>query len=305
MFDTKPNNLTHTNCFGLRVQCAAQRGIVAAISSYLATQGCNIVDSAQFDDSGTENFFMRISFRSEEGRTLAELQAGFDHIAERFKMEASFFDEAVKQKVVIMVSRFGHCLNDLLYRWQIGALPVDIVAVISNHADYQNVVTNHGLPFHCIKVTKENKPRAEAQIMQVVQETGAELIVLARYMQILSDQMCQSMSGRIINIHHSFLPSFKGANPYKQAFERGVKLIGATSHYVTADLDEGPIIEQDIIRVTHAQSAEDYVSLGRDVEAQVLSRAIHAHVHGRVFINDGRTVVFPASPGSYASERMG
>jgi formyltetrahydrofolate deformylase len=171
--------------------------------------------------------------------------------------------------------------------------------------DYQKVVVNNDIPFHCIKVTKENKPDAEAKIMSVVEDSGAELIVLARYMQILSDQMCQKMSGKIINIHHSFLPSFKGANPYKQAFQRGVKLIGATSHYVTADLDEGPIIEQDIVRVTHAQSPEDYVSLGRDVESQALSRAIHAHIHRRVFLNGNKTVVFPASPGSFASERMG
>jgi formyltetrahydrofolate deformylase len=179
------------------------------------------------------------------------------------------------------------------------------VAVISNHMDYQKVVVNHDIPFHCIKVTKENKPEAEAAQMRVVEDTGAELIVLARYMQVLSDEMCKKMSGQIINIHHSFLPSFKGANPYKQAYERGVKLIGATSHYVTADLDEGPIIEQDTIRVTHAQSPDDYVSLGRDVESQVLARAIHAHIHHRVFQNGNKTVVFPASPGSHASERMG
>ena len=222
-----------------------------------------------------------------------------------FGMDFEFHDEAEKTKVVIMVSRFGHCLNDLLYRWRIGALPIDIVAVISNHNDYQKVVVNRDIPFHRIKVTKENKPQAEAAIMAVVEETSADLIVLARYMQILSEEMCQKMSGRIINIHHSFLPSFKGANPYKQAYERGVKLIGATSHYVTADLDEGPIIEQDIVRVTHAQSSEDYVSLGRDVESQVLARAIRAHIHHRAFLNGNKSVVFPASPGSYASERMG
>ncbi|MCV2875635.1 formyltetrahydrofolate deformylase [Rhodobacteraceae bacterium XHP0102] len=291
--------------FALRVQCNSRRGIVAAISTFLADQGCNITDSAQFDDTETGNFFMRVSFRSENGQGLEALQGAFSSVAEEFGMEAEFFDETTKRKMVIMVSRFGHCLNDLLYRWRIGALPVEIVAVISNHMDYQKLVVNHDIPFHCIKVTKENKPDAEARIMAVVEETGAELVVLARYMQILSDDLCRKMSGRIINIHHSFLPSFKGANPYKQAFERGVKLIGATSHYVTADLDEGPIIEQDIIRVTHAQSAEDYVSLGRDVEAQVFARAIHAHVRGRVFLNGDKTVVFPPSPGSYASERMG
>lgn len=289
----------------LTVTCPSTRGIVAAIANYLADHGCNITDSSQFDDTETGNFFMRVSFTSEKGEEMAALTEGFAKTASDFGMDFEFHDEAAKMKVVIMVSRFGHCLNDLLYRWRIGALPIDIVAVISNHMDYQKVVVNHDIPFHCIKVTKANKPQAEAQILQVVEEAGADLIVLARYMQILSDAMCQKMSGRIINIHHSFLPSFKGANPYKQAYERGVKLIGATSHYVTADLDEGPIIEQDIIRVTHAQSPEDYVSLGRDVESQVLARAIHAHIHRRVFLNGNKTVVFPASPGSYASERMG
>lgn len=289
----------------LTVNCPTSRGIVAAISVFLADQGCTITDSSQYDDMGTGQFFMRVSFTSQEGAGQADIEAAFASVAEKFGMNFTFHDESVKMKVVIMVSRFGHCLNDLLYRVKIGALPIEIVAVISNHMDYQKVVVNADLPFHCIKVTKENKPEAEAAIMKVVEDAGAELIVLARYMQILSDEMCSKMSGRIINIHHSFLPSFKGANPYKQAFERGVKLIGATSHYVTADLDEGPIIEQDIVRVTHAQSASDYVSLGRDVEAQVLARAIHAHANRRVFINAGKSVVFPASPGSYSSEKMG
>ena len=289
----------------LTVTCPTRRGIVAAISTYLAEHGCNITDSSQFDDMANGRFFMRVSFTSQEGAELAALRQGFAAIEAEFDMVVRFHDEAERMKLIIMVSRFGHCLNDLLYRWRIGALPVDIVAVISNHMDYQKLVVNHDIPFHYIRVTPQNKPQAEAQIMQLVQDTGAELIVLARYMQVLSDRMCREMSGRIINIHHSFLPSFKGANPYKQAFQRGVKLIGATSHYVTADLDEGPIIEQDIIRVTHAQSPEDYVSLGRDVEAQVLARAIHAHIHHRVFLNGDKTVVFPASPGSHASERMG
>ena len=289
----------------LTVTCATTRGIVAAIATFLAEHGCNITDSSQFDDVETSRFFMRISFESQEGADLAALEADFAAIAKTFSMQFAFHDEAEKMKVVIMVSRFGHCLNDLLYRVRIGALPVEIVAVISNHMDYQKAVVNSDIPFHCIRVTKENKPQAEAAIMKVVEEAGAELIVLARYMQILSDEMCQKMSGRIINIHHSFLPSFKGANPYKQAFARGVKLIGATSHYVTADLDEGPILEQDTVRITHAQSPEDYVSLGRDVESQVLARAIHAHANHRVFLNGNQTVVFQASPGSYSSEKMG
>ncbi|QCO56146.1 formyltetrahydrofolate deformylase [Pseudorhodobacter turbinis] len=291
--------------YALTVTCHSTRGIVAAIANYLADNGCNITDSAQFDDQGTGNFFMRVSFESDGVVDLAKMTEGFAKSAEPFKMSYEFHDESQKMKIIIMVSRFGHCLNDLLYRWRIGALPIDIVGVISNHMDYQKVVVNHDIPFHCIKVTAENKIEAEARIMAVVEDAGADLIVLARYMQILSDGMCQKMSGRIINIHHSFLPSFKGANPYKQAFQRGVKLIGATSHYVTSDLDEGPIIEQDTVRVTHAQSPNDYVSLGRDVESQVLARAIHAHIHRRVFLNGNKTVVFPASPGSYASERMG
>ncbi|KGJ01464.1 formyltetrahydrofolate deformylase, partial [Paracoccus versutus] len=291
--------------YTLTVACPSTRGIVATVAGFLAEHGCNITDSSQFDDTETGRFFMRVSFVSEEGVGLEALRAGLAGPAEPFGMDYAIHDEAEKMKVVIMVSRFGHCLNDLLYRWRIGALPIEIVAVISNHMDYQKVVVNHDIPFHCIKVTRENKPQAEAQLMAVVEDSGAELVVLARYMQVLSDALCRKMSGRIINIHHSFLPSFKGANPYKQAFERGVKLIGATSHYVTADLDEGPIIEQDTVRVTHAQSPEDYVSLGRDVESQVLARAIHAHIHRRVFLNGNKTVVFPASPGSYASERMG
>ncbi|MEZ5726379.1 MAG: formyltetrahydrofolate deformylase [Paracoccaceae bacterium] len=289
----------------LTVTCPTRRGIVAAISGFLAANGCNITDSAQFDDLESGRFFMRISFRDTDDHGIEALRAGFAPVAESFEMEAAIHDATRPMRVLLMVSSFGHCLNDILYRWRIGALPIEIVGVVSNHLTYQKLVVNHDIPFHHIKVTKDTKPEAEARLMDVISETGAELVVLARYMQILSDRLCREMSGRIINIHHSFLPSFKGANPYKQAYERGVKLIGATAHYVTADLDEGPIIEQDTVRVTHAQSPADYVSLGRDVEAQVLARAIHAHIHHRVFLNSNRTVVFPASPGSYASERMG
>ncbi|MEI4484616.1 formyltetrahydrofolate deformylase [Frigidibacter sp. MR17.14] len=289
----------------LTVTCPSTRGIVAAISGFLAEKGCNITDSAQFDDAETGRFFTRTTFVSETGATLAELREAFAGVAAPFDMDWAIHDGDHKMKVLLMVSNFGHCLNDLLYRWRIGALPIEIVGVVSNHLTYQKVVVNHDIPFHQIKVTKENKPEAEARLLALVEDTGAELIVLARYMQVLSDALCRKMEGRVINIHHSFLPSFKGANPYKQAFQRGVKLIGATAHYVTADLDEGPIIEQDTVRITHAQSPDDYVSLGRDVEASVLSRAIHAHIHHRVFLNGNKTVVFPASPGSYASERMG
>lgn len=289
----------------LTVACVSRRGIVAAVASYLAAQGCNITDAAQFDDDATGRFFARIAFRPETGVEIAALREGFSAVAEPFAMDWAMHDGASRMKVLVMVSNFGHCLNDLLYRWRIGALPADVVGVVSNHFIYQKAVANHDLPFHHIRVAAGRKDEAEARLAAVVEESGAELVVLARYMQVLSDGFCARMSGRIINIHHSFLPSFKGANPYKQAYARGVKLIGATAHYVTADLDEGPIIEQDTVRVTHAQSAEDYVSIGRDVEAQVLARAVHAHINHRVFLNGNKTVVFPASPGSFASERMG
>ncbi|WP_336760282.1 formyltetrahydrofolate deformylase [Asaia sp. VD9] len=287
------------------VTCEARRGVVAVISGYLAGKGCNISDSAQFDDSETNRFFMRTSFVAETGASLEELRRDFAPLAAEYGMEAVFYDEAELLNVVVMVSRFGHCLNDLLYRVRLGALPINIVAVISNHLDFQKLVVNHDIPFHYIRVTKENKAEAEAQQLRIIRETGADLVVLARYMQVLSDDLCQQLSGRTINIHHSFLPSFKGAHPYHQAHARGVKLIGATAHYVTADLDEGPIIEQDIIRVSHNQSPEDYVALGRDVESQVLARAIHAHAHRRVFLSGRKTIVFPASPGSYASSLRG
>ncbi|AUM74010.1 formyltetrahydrofolate deformylase [Paracoccus jeotgali] len=289
----------------LTVTCPTRRGIVAAISSFLAQHGCNITDSAQFDDLEAGRFFMRISFSDLDGHGIAALQSALRPIAEDLQMQAAIHDASHRMRVLLMVSSFGHCLNDILYRWRIGALPIDIVGVVSNHLTYQKLVVNHDIPFHHIRITRETRAEAEARLSDLMAETQTELVVLARYMQILSDRLCETMSGRIINIHHSFLPSFKGANPYKQAYERGVKLIGATAHYVTKDLDEGPIIEQETVRVTHAQSPADYVSLGRDVEAQVLARAIHAHIHHRVFVNGTRTVVFPASPGSYASERMG
>jgi len=297
--------MTSHPSYVLTVSCQSQRGIVAAISTYLAEMKCNITDSSQFDDDVTGAFFMRVSFDSEGGLSREYLAKKFTAISDRFGMQAEFNDISERTKVLIMVSRFGHCLNDILYRWRIGALKIDIVGVISNHLEYQKLVVNHDIPFHHVPVTKANKTTAEARMMEIVEDSGTDLIVLARYMQILSDSICKKMSGKIINIHHSFLPSFKGANPYKQAYERGVKLIGATAHYVTADLDEGPIIEQDIARVTHAQSAADYVTIGRDVESQVLARAIHAHAQQRTFLNGDRVIVFPASPGAYASERMG
>ena len=278
--------------YALTVACRSTRGIVAAIAGYMVGNGCNITDSAQFDDMETGNFFMRISFTSEDGVDLATLRAGFVDTAAEFDMTWDFHDEAEKMKVIIMVSRFGHCLNDLLYRWRIGALPVDIVGVVSNHMTYQKLVVNHDLPFHHIKVTKENKPEAEARLMDVVTESGADLVVLARYMQILSDAMCQKMSGRIINIHHSFLPAFAGAAPYRQAHERGVKLIGATAHYVTGDLDAGPIIAQEVIDCSHRDGIDDLARKGRDVERTTLARAVRWPLEHRLLVQGDRVVVF-------------
>ena len=276
----------------LTVTCQSTRGIVAAITGYLAEKGCYISDSSQFDDLETGLFFMRLTFLSQEGVSEDDIKAGFAPVAKKYAMTWRFNDSDERMKVLLMVSRFGHCLNDLLYRWKIGALPIDIVGVVSNHFDYQKVIVNHDIPFHHIKVTKENKPQAEAQLLNIVEQSGTELVVLARYMQILSDKLCQKMSGRIINIHHSFLPSFKGANPYKQAYERGVKLIGATAHYVTPDLDEGPIIEQETCRVTHALSPDDLIAVGRDNESRVLARAVKMHLEARVLLHGIKTVVF-------------
>jgi formyltetrahydrofolate deformylase len=280
-----------------------RRGLLAATSSCLAEQGCNILDSAQFDDVISGRFFLRMLVRSEEGKGAPALQDRLDELGARTGLDLAVSPAGERLRTVIMVSRFGHCLNDLLHRCRLDALPIQVAAVISNHTDHSDVAAMHGVPFHHVPVTPETKAAAEARQMEIVEEAGADLVVLARYMQVLSDGLCRAMSGRVINIHHSFLPSFKGAVPYRQAHERGVKLIGATAHYVTAELDEGPIIEQDTVRVTHAQSAEDLVALGRDVEAQVLARAVHAHADRRVFLNGARTVVFPASPGAFASSR--
>ena len=280
------------NAYVLTVQCTSRRGIVAAISTFLAEQGCNITDAAQFDDDLTGKFFSRISFRAETGTSMESLRAGFAAVADGFGMDWAIHDSAHRMKMLLMVSNFGHCLNDLLYRWRIGGLPVEIVGVVSNHLTYQKVVVNHDLPFHHIKVTKENKPEAEARLLALVEETGAEFVVLARYMQVLSNEMCGKLAGKAINIHHSFLPSFKGAKPYYQAHDRGVKLIGATAHYVTADLDEGPIIEQDVARVDHTDTVDDLTALGRDTESQVLARAVKWHSEHRVLLNGHKTVVF-------------
>ncbi|MEU8569073.1 formyltetrahydrofolate deformylase [Streptomyces pathocidini] len=276
----------------LTLSCPDKQGIVHAVSSYLFMTGCNIEDSQQFGDHDTGLFFMRVHFSAEQSVTLEKLRASFAAIGDRFAMDWQMHAAEEKMRIVLMVSKFGHCLNDLLFRTRIGALPVEIAAVVSNHPDFEELVRSYGIPFHHLPVTRENKPEAEARLLELVEDEGVELVVLARYMQVLSDDLCKALSGRLINIHHSFLPSFKGAKPYHQAHIRGVKLIGATAHYVTADLDEGPIIEQEVERVGHWVTPDQLVALGRDVECQALARAVKWHSEHRVLLNGARTVVF-------------
>jgi formyltetrahydrofolate deformylase len=276
--------------FVLSISCPDRRGIVAEVTKFLFERNCNILDSQQFGDRGNGRFFMRVHCLSEGGIGLPWLERDFVAIREKFAMEAQFFDSAKKTRAVIMVSRFGHTLVDLLYRCRIGAIPLEVPLIVSNHRDFEDVA--QGIAFVHLPMTRENKPVQEARLAQLMDEHQVDLIILARYMQILSDDFCRPRPGRIINIHHSFLPSFKGANPYTQAHERGVKLIGATAHYVTGDLDEGPIIEQSVERVTHAQGPEDYVAVGRDIESRTLARAVKWHSEHRILINGRKTVVF-------------
>ncbi len=277
----------------LTLSCPDQRGIVHAVASFLLVTGSTIVDSQQYGDPSTGLFFMRVHFiAQEEGVDMLSLNGGFAATAAAFHMTWRIHDATLRMPTLILVSKFGHCLNDLLFRHSIGALPIEIPAVVSNHADFRQLVESYSIPFVHLQVTRENKPEQEARLLRLVEENGVELVVLARYMQVLSDEVCKALEGRIINIHHSFLPSFKGAKPYHQAHERGVKLIGATAHYVTADLDEGPIIEQDVARVGHGLTPDQLVALGRDVECRVLSRAVAWHSEHRVLLNGRRTVVF-------------
>jgi formyltetrahydrofolate deformylase len=279
--------------FVLTVSCLDTPGLVFAVSGYLVQHRGNILQSQQFDDRRTGEFFMRVHFDVVAGGAdLAELRAGFGYVAESFRMTWQLVDAATSTRTLIMVSKFGHCLNDLLYRHSNGTLNIEIPAIVSNHADFAGLAASHGSTFHHLPVTADTKAEAEAQLMRLIDDLDIELIVLARYMQVLSADLCRHLRGRAINIHHSFLPGFKGAKPYHQAHERGVKLIGATAHYVTDDLDEGPIIEQDVARVDHTLEPEDLVEAGRDVEAQVLSRAVRWHTERRVLVNGNRTVVF-------------
>ena len=280
--------------FTLIVKCRDTKGIVAAVSGYLAQNDASIVESNHFNDSISDLFFMRTVFRQDGPGmpALDGLRAGFGAIADRFGMTWELHDDSVKPKLLIMVSKWGHCLSDLLHRWRAGLLPVDIPAVVSNHEDMRSFVEWNGIPFHYLPVDKDNKAAQEAHLLKLVADLDIDLVVLARYMQVLSPELCNELSGRCINIHHSFLPSFQGARPYHQAHARGVKIIGATAHYVTSDLDEGPIIEQGVERVSHAHTPNQWVAIGRDIECAVLARAVNWHVEHRVMIHGNRTVVF-------------
>jgi len=282
-----------TTRYILTISCPDTIGIVAAVSGFLAGNGCNIIDSAQFGDRTTDLFFLRIYLAAPDGGPGREqLAAGFAEVAERFGMTWRLHDADRPQRLLIMVSKFGHCLNDLLYRYRIGGLNVEIPAIVSNHRDFYQLAAWHNVPFHYLPSKPDSKAETEARIWEIVEQERIDLVVLARYMQVLSPKLCDKLAGRAINIHHSFLPSFNGAKPYHQAFSRGVKLIGATAHYVTSNLDEGPIIEQEVERVDHTLTPDDLVAVGRDVESVVLARAVKYHTEHRVLLNGNKTVVF-------------
>ena len=285
--------------FILTLACPDRPGIVYAVASFLVQHGCNILQSEQYDDDAgayAGTFFMRVQFSAlDPVTTLDRLLGGFASVASSFQMTWHLVDAAERYRVLILVSRFGHCLNDLLFRHRIGALDVDIPAVVSNHLEFADLVQSHGIPFIHLPVVAgdpDSKAANEQHLIDLLAKEKIDLVVLARYMQVLSPSLCEALAGRAINIHHSFLPSFKGARPYQQAHARGVKLIGATAHYVTADLDEGPIIEQDVERVDHTTTADQMTAAGRDVECQVLARAVSWHTKNRVMINGNRTIVF-------------
>jgi formyltetrahydrofolate deformylase len=275
----------------LNLSCPDRTGIVHAVSGFLLERNGNIEEAAQYNDHDTGLFFMRVQFAC-DSVSQDNLRTQLQGLADQFNMRWSLHDTTQPMRTVIFVSKEGHCLNDLLFRWKSGLLPLDIRAIVSNHREFYQLAASYNVPFHHIPVTAATKAQDEAKQYEIIQAEGAELVVLARYMQILSDDLCKKLSGRAINIHHSFLPSFKGAKPYYQAHDRGVKLIGATAHYVTADLDEGPIIEQDVARVDHSKTVEDLTAMGRDTESQVLARAVKWHSEHRVLLNGHKTVIF-------------
>jgi formyltetrahydrofolate deformylase len=281
----------------LNLSCLDQRGIVQRVSGFLADHGCNIIDSAQFGDQQSKLFFMRVHFAAEDKALTEEVLRGtFATLADTMQMNWQLHDAFKKPRVLLMVSKIGHCLNDLLFRYKSGLLPVEIPAIVSNHTDFYQLAASYNIPFHHLPLATgapESAKRAqEEKVLEIVESANIDLIVLARYMQILSPEMCTALEGRAINIHHSFLPSFKGAKPYYQAHDRGVKLIGATAHFVTGHLDEGPIIEQDVARVDHAMDPATLTAIGRDVECVVLARAVKYFVEHRILLNGHKTVVF-------------
>lgn len=276
----------------LTLSCEDRPGIVAAVTAELAAKGANIAESSQFWDRQTNRFFMRIAFISPPGSTRDSLERALKSSVDRFGMKTALVDQGRRPKIIVMVSKFDHALLHLLYQIRVGWLNAEVAAVVSNHEDARRFAELEGIPYHHWPTTRENKAEQEQKLLDLVQQTGAELVILARYMQVFSKGLSDRLFGRAINIHHSFLPSFKGAKPYHQAFDRGVKLIGATAHYVTSDLDEGPIIDQETERVTHAMSAEDFVAVGRDIESRVLARAVKLHLEARVMLNGHKTVVF-------------
>jgi formyltetrahydrofolate deformylase len=280
-----------TKAYVLTLSCPDRLGLVHAVSGFLLERGGNIEEAAQYNDPDTGLFFMRVQFACAQ-LTHEDLRVQVGLFAAPFQMAWTLHATAQPMRTAILVSKEGHCLNDLLFRWKSGLLPVDICAIISNHRDLYQLAASYNVPFHHLPVTAATKAQVEARQLEIIQAEGAELVVLARYMQILSNDLCRQLAGRAINIHHSFLPSFKGAKPYYQAHERGVKLIGATAHYVTADLDEGPIIEQDVARVDHSKTVEDLTAQGRDTESQVLARAVKWHSEHRVLLNGHKTVIF-------------
>ncbi|MCM5558057.1 formyltetrahydrofolate deformylase [Pleomorphomonas sp. JP5] len=284
----------HKRTHILTLSCADRPRIVASVTTILAGLGGNIAESAQFWDRVTNRFFMRIAFETPSALSADTIRAALSDTIETFGMTVDLVDAARTPKIIIMVSKFDHCLQHLMYQIRVGWLKAEVAAIVSNHEDSRAFAEAQGIPYYCWPVDKDksNKAEQEAKVVALVEETGAELVVLARYMQVLSDKLSSSLFGKIINIHHSFLPSFKGARPYHQAHERGVKLIGATAHYVTPDLDEGPIIEQETSRVTHALSAEDLVAVGRDNESRVLARAVKLHLEARVLMHGKKTIVF-------------
>jgi formyltetrahydrofolate deformylase len=276
----------------LNLSCEDRPGIVAAVSAELARIGANIAESSQFWDRQTNRFFMRIAFAGPPDATVGTLGRVLQPTIERFGMTTSLLDHGRRPKIVIMVSKFDHAMLHLIYQIRVGWLNAEVAAIVSNHEDARRIAELEGIAFHHWPVTRDTKAAQEERLERLVAESGAELVILARYMQVFSEALSDRLYGRAINIHHSFLPSFKGAKPYHQAFDRGVKLIGATAHYVTSDLDEGPIIDQETERVTHAMSAEDFVAVGRDIESRVLARAVKLHLEGRVMINGHKTVAF-------------